>query len=293
VFDSTGVKTLSLTVAPKDRKNYVGVTLTREILVDRQPAPISWPTPEPIEFGTPLGASELCAALDWSKLKAEERQDVEGGRFEYTPQPGAVLNATDGAILAVVYHPPASCQNFKESKVLRVLIVVLKAAPKIICRPVKALTYGTAFASKHINPTVGSFAGDFSFSIPLGTILPPGKHRIGVDYLPANSLNAFGSSFVLYLDVYKALPVLEWPAFEGKTRSVPSGYKLKAEDVNCIARGVSGKSVQGQFFYTPPLGAMLGVAGVRELRADFVLTAEASKFYTAPPPMYVRLTVTK
>lgn len=299
IFASTGTKDLTLTVQPRDRDNFVSVKLNATIIVDRLAVPVIWHAPTPIVFGCPLNKAVLCAELDHSRLTVDEQAELSGGKFVYTPGFGAVLPAGEQNLLAAVYNPPPSATNFMESQTCRILLRVQRATPKLVCKPVKALTYGTPLAQLHVNPTVVShpcavtpIPGSFSYpTVQLGTVLPPGKHRIGVDFLSANPMNATSCSTFLYLDVYRAIPRLQWPAFQDSLRAVKSGYKLTAKDMDAVAQGVDGGKVEGAFFFTPPLGATLGVKGVRELRCDFVVSAAAAKFYSPPPPLFVKLNV--
>jgi len=308
VFDCAGVKTLTVTITPKDKDNYDPLVAVRYISVVKTNPPLVWPQPAPIGFGTPLGPKQLCAGLNLSLLTPLEQQELQGGTFTYKPPLGSFVKVGDLNVLSVVFTPPASSVNFKESDALRVILKVMRAAPKISVNPVKAITYGERFdGPRLIKPAVGAnLPGAFTFTVPHGHVCPPGKQRVGIDFIPNDPNNMLPAAYVHFLDVYRAQVSLSWPAFD-VLRTVPSGYRLTKQDLNAVALGIvlapeaKGKEekegggqrqrVQGQFFYTPPLGSPFNVPGMRELRVDFVLAAEAAAFYSQPQPYFVKVCV--
>lgn len=310
VFDCAGVKTLTVTITPKDKDNYDPLVAVRYISVVKTNPPLVWPQPAPIGFGTPLGPKQLCAGLNLSLLTPLEQQELQGGTFAYKPPLGSFVKVGELNVLSVVFTPPASSVNFKESDALRVILKVMRAAPKISVNPVKAITYGERFdGPRLIKPSVGAnLPGAFTFTVPHGHVCPPGKQRVGIDFIPNDPNNMLPAAYVHFLDVYRAQVSLSWPAFD-VLRTVPSGYRLTKQDLNAVALGIvlapeaKGKEekekedggqrqrVQGQFFYTPPLGSPFNVPGMRELRVDFVLAAEAAAFYSQPQPYFVKVCV--
>jgi probable HAF family extracellular repeat protein len=87
-------------------------------LIVRQAAPIvSWPNPQPIVYGTPLGATQLNATASVP------------GAFAYSPQAGTVLNVGSTQVLSATFTP-TDAANFSAAAVTVVLSVV-PATPNV------------------------------------------------------------------------------------------------------------------------------------------------------------------
>lgn len=308
LFDSVGFKTITLKLMPHDVHNYLPLSLSRTIAVEKQATPIRWATPSPIQYGTRLGSRQLCAEIDTACLDPAQRADLLGpeggaarGEFRYSPAAGTVLEVGKNHLLTVVFHPSEAVANFRASNTLRVLLEVKRSAAKLSAQPAKGITYGTPLQAKHVSATVRNadahdasvpLQGTLVFQPVLGTVLPPGTHAISLSFSPTNPTNAAPDSLRVYIDVYRAIPELRWPAFK-ILRTVRAGYRLTQDDCTATALGVGNSRVAGQFFYTPPAGTVLVNSGLRELTAEFIPTAAAQQLYYKPPPLVVKVQVQK
>ena len=90
-----GAQVLSVTFTPEDAANFTTASLTNPVQVLPATPIITWATPTPITYGTPLSATQLNATASTA------------GTFTYTPAAGAVLNAGE-QVLTVVFTPLAS-----------------------------------------------------------------------------------------------------------------------------------------------------------------------------------------
>ena len=89
---AAGAQTLSVAFVPKASSDYADAEASVTLTVGKATPVITWPKPDPIAYGTPLGAEQLNA-----------RSSVEG-KFTYAPGPGNVLAAGDRT-LSVTFTP--------------------------------------------------------------------------------------------------------------------------------------------------------------------------------------------
>ena len=89
---SSGSQTLSVTFTPTDTADYNSATASVALAVNKSATTIAWPTPAPINFGTPLGAAQLDATASVP------------GTFVYSPAAGTVLSSASQT-LSVTFTP--------------------------------------------------------------------------------------------------------------------------------------------------------------------------------------------
>lgn len=89
---TAGPQTLAVTFTPNDATDYTTATSSVPLLVNKATPLITWPTPAPIAYGTPLSKTQLDATAN-----------VSGG-FVYTPPAGTVLHAGNQT-LSVTFTP--------------------------------------------------------------------------------------------------------------------------------------------------------------------------------------------
>lgn len=85
---TAGPHTLSVTFTPTDTADYTSATATVPLVVNQATPLITWATPAPIAFGTPLSSVQLDAAANVP------------GTFAYTPAAGTVLPPGNQTLLA-------------------------------------------------------------------------------------------------------------------------------------------------------------------------------------------------
>lgn len=92
---TAGTQTLSVTFTPTDTNDYAIATATVQLVVNKATPIITWPTPAPISYGTPLSSTQLDATANVA------------GTFVYTPAAGTVL-AAGTQTLSVTFTPTLS-----------------------------------------------------------------------------------------------------------------------------------------------------------------------------------------
>jgi FG-GAP-like repeat/Bacterial Ig-like domain (group 3) len=114
-----------------------------------QASTLSWPTPAPITYGTPLSSVQLNAT------------DSVAGTFAYTPASGTVLNAGTNA-LSVTFTPTNNAYGVETATVQ----LTVTQDPTAITWPTPTpITYGTALSGFQLDATASSG----TVSVPLST----------------------------------------------------------------------------------------------------------------------------
>jgi hypothetical protein len=78
---TVGTQALTVTFVPTDTTDYSTATAAVQLTVSKATPVITWPTPAPINYGTPLGSTQLNATANVP------------GKFLYSPAAGTVLSA--------------------------------------------------------------------------------------------------------------------------------------------------------------------------------------------------------
>nr|MBA3912466.1 hypothetical protein [Terriglobales bacterium] len=138
---------------------------------------VTWPTPAPIVYGTPLGAAQLNASSNVA------------GTFTYNPPAGTVLGAGNH-ILAVTFTPTDHNYSAVTSQVT---LVVNKATPTVTWPKPAPITYGTPLSSTQLNATA-NVPGTFTYLPPKGTVLPVGTQPLLTFFVPRDLRNYTPSS---------------------------------------------------------------------------------------------------
>ncbi len=97
---NAGSQPLNVTFTPTDTTNYAGASAGVTLVVNQATPSLTWATPSPIVYGTPLSATQLSASADVP------------GAFSYLPPAGTVLNAGANQPLEVRFAPTDSV-NYK------------------------------------------------------------------------------------------------------------------------------------------------------------------------------------
>jgi hypothetical protein len=214
---------------------------------------IQWKVPNPIEYGTRLTATQLCATAPVP------------GSFEYKPGIGALLAAGEHP-LSVVFTPVDSLAY--SAGEATVSLRVVKARPSLVWKSPDPVTYGTALGSAQLNATA-TVPGSLVYSPAAGQILAPGAHEMSVTFIPTDDLNYTAKSAVVSIVVSeKVSPHIAWPS----PSAISYGTALSATQLNAEA------SAPGTFIYAPSEGHVLA-PGRYSLTASFTPT-ESERFAT-------------
>lgn len=246
-----GTHTISVTFTPADEIRYTTAGATVSVTVARKKPPIQWKVPNPIEYGTRLCATQLCATTSVP------------GTFEYKPALGALLGAGEHPLS--VAFTPADSLTYSAAETT-VSLRVVKARPSVEWKSPDPVIYGTALGSAQLNATATA-PGTLVYSPAAGEILAPGAHQISVAFIPADALNYTSKSAVVSIVVSeKVSPDIAWPS----PSAISYGTALSATQLNATA------SVPGEFIYAPSEGHVLA-PGRYSLTAFFTPT-ESERF---------------
>lgn len=132
---------------------------------------VTWTTPAPITYGTPLSLAQLDATANVD------------GTFIYNPGAGAILTA--GTHTITVLFRPTDGADYTNVYV-SVQIVVNPSTSLITWPAPDAITYGTPLSPTQLNATA-NMAGAFSYSPAAGTVLSIGTHTLTATFTPADA----------------------------------------------------------------------------------------------------------
>jgi hypothetical protein len=225
------------------------VTLT----VNKATPAISWATPAPITYGTPLSATQLNAS------------SAVAGKFVYSPAAGKVLAAGQQTLTAT--FTPANSTNYSTATAT-VTLTVNKATPAITWAAPAAIIYGTALSGTQLNAKA-SVPGAFVYSPAAGTVPVVGTQTLSVTFTPTDTADYTTASASVTLTVNPA------PSFTLATSSTSLS----------VAQGTSGKS-------TITVNKLNGFTGNVTLAASGLPTGVTAAFATNPASGSSVLTLT-
>jgi hypothetical protein len=167
-----GSYTFTATFTPTNQSNYHIVSVQRTLVVHPQTVIPTWPTPAPIVYGTPLGATQLNATPNVP------------GTISYSPAAGTVLAAGSHSLLATFTPESANYASLTIQKT----ITVVKATPAITWSNPAGITYGTALSATQLNATAG-VPGSFAYAPDAGVVLGAGAQTLSVVFTPTDAAN--------------------------------------------------------------------------------------------------------
>jgi len=193
---------------------------------------VTWANPLPINYGTPLSATQLNATPP----------DLAGA-LSYTPGIGTILTA--GTHQLAVTFTPVDTVDY-QSVTQFVSITVNQVATTVTWRNPARINYGTALSATQLNATA-SVPGAFVYDPALGTVLSAGTHQLAVTFTPNDSVDYAVSTGTVSITVNQATPTITWANPAGITYGAP----LSAAQLNATG------SVPGVLTYTPAAGTIL------------------------------------
>jgi uncharacterized repeat protein (TIGR03803 family) len=216
-----GAQTLTVTFTPGDSSTYATVTSSVTLVVTPLTPVVTWNTPAPIAYGTPLGGAQLNA-----------RARIPG-TFIYSPAAGEVLPA--GTQTLSVLFLPAAASDY--TTVTRSVTLTVNVATPIISWAPTAMSFGAALGGLQLNATA-STAGTFVYSPPAGTVLSAGTQTLSVVFTPADTTDYLIATMTTTVNV--AVPgasgggneyPLQFTPAAGARGLVLAGYQLVADPV--------------------------------------------------------------
>jgi Flp pilus assembly CpaE family ATPase len=208
----------------------------------REPLKVTWPTPEPITYGTALGSAQYNPTASVA------------GKFAFTPAFGYVLPAGTHSLWCTFTPDDAAEQAPVQ---LTVSIVVRKAAPAIRWDSPIPIQRGTKLGSAQLSATA-SIPGTFTYSPSEGEELAEGLHSIRATFTPQDLANYIQETSEVSLRVLKPSPAIVW----NNPDTISYGSPLSVRELNATSE------IAGTFTYSPDLGQVLN-AGHHALTATF------------------------
>lgn len=248
---TAGSQTLSVKFTPNDSTDFTTATATVSLTVNRATPVITWPTPAPINAGTPLSSTQLNATAN-----------VQGGLI-YTPGTGTVLPAGNQTLSGAFTPSDPTDYNNASAQVTLVVNSSGKTTPVIKWPAPASITYGTSLSKTQLDATA-NVSGTFAYTPASGTILKAGLNTLSVKFTPSNTSAYNTSTATVALQVNQAKPVVVWIPIPTTYGTPLGGLQL---DAVAFAPGTSN-FVSGTFAYAPAAGTVLG-AGNRVLTATF------------------------
>jgi Flp pilus assembly CpaE family ATPase len=242
---AAGTHRPSLIFTPTDAENYLSARAAVSLIVTKAEPFISWPSPDPIPYGTALTNAQLNATSSVP------------GTFVYSPAEGEILEA--GLQTLSVTFTPTDTADYTKLQVT-VDLTVTKAEPTVIAWPEPAdIPFGAALSEEQLNATA-PIAGTFVYSPAVGEMLSAGTHSLSATFTPADP-NFPETVVTVPVTVTKATPIIKWatPAV------ICHGTPLSMAELNATA------SVPGTFDFLPTAGEVLA-AGTQTLLAIFTPT---------------------
>ncbi|MGD0800543.1 MAG: AAA family ATPase [Terracidiphilus sp.] len=260
---AAGVHTLSVSFTPADTKGFTTAQAAVPLTVTKATPTVAWPTPAPIDYGTPLSSAQLNATASVP------------GRFSYSPAAGAVLPSGLQTLSAVFTPTDSSDYSMAQATVS---ISVSKETPEATWPTPASIAYGTPLGDAQLNASA-SVRGSFSYTPAAGAVLPAGVQTLSATFNPEDTASYTTIQTSVTFIVTKATPSITWPT----PASITYGTALSNAQLNATA------SVEGQFAYIPAVGAVLA-AGTHTPSVIFT-PSDTTNYTTAQAA--VSLTVTK
>jgi len=239
-----GTTRLTATFLPEDDANYAEADATATLVVESAIPEIAWRTPDPIEYGTGLGAEQLNASASVP------------GTFTYMPAAGSMLSAGNHA--CTVQFTPEDSTNYLSTQAA-VLLVVKKATPKVSWPAPDPIVSGNPLSVAQLNAK-STVPGKFAYIPRIGSVLPPGTHTIESTFVPADAANYSPVQTSVEITVIEVKEVMiDWKS----PAPIRYGTPLGPNQLNAKA------SVPGIFVYSPPESTVL-TAGTQTLMVTFI-----------------------
>ena len=167
---------LTVNFTPDDTNNFLAGS--RTVFIDVNPATpaLTWATPPAIERGVPLSSIQLNAT------------SPVPGTFVYAPPAGTLLAAGPAQPLTVTFTPADPTNYLTATRTVQINVTIGgKTVPTMLWPPPAPILSGSPLDGLQLNATA-NVPGSFSYTPPVGTVLPVGDDQIlSVIFTPSNS----------------------------------------------------------------------------------------------------------
>ena len=245
---AAGGRQLTATFQPADKKHYLsGAQIHTKLTVNRAAPTLSWPSPAPLTYGTPLPSSVFDATSNVP------------GTFSYAQAQGDVLTA--GARTLTATFTPTDRADYLSGGQIQTTITVNQADPMLSWAAPDPITYGTALSTTQLDASA-DIPGTFTYAPAAGTVPSAGTQTLTATFTPTDAVDyVTGAQVQATLTVTQVTPTLSWAA----PTAITYGTPLSTTQLDVST------SVPGSFTYSPAAGAVLGV-GTQTLTATFTPT---------------------
>jgi len=227
---------------------YVAGVLTITTPTGKTNPVITWPTPAPVTYGTPLSGSQLDATANVP------------GTFTYNPPARTLLSAGAHTLSATFTPTNTSAYNIVTATVT---LQVNQATPVVLWVPIP-IVYGTPLGPLQLD-ALPSVPGKFTYTPAAGTVLHAGNQPLSATFTPNDATDYKTITVSATLIVLKALPQIQWAQPAAITVGTPLGaLQLDAKS-----------NLPGTFVYNPPAGTV-PPQGTDVLSATFTPTDTAN-----------------
>ncbi len=189
---------------PADDAGYTTAIIRGKLTVSKATPQMQWSEPAPMTQGSALGTEQLNATANMP------------GSFAYMPAAGEVLSP--GMHKLTVTFTPADTLNYNVARAVVSVSVAEKLPVDLNWRGPSAISYGTALSAAQLNATA-SVAGAFVYAPPTGIVLPPGRHRLTVSFVPADAERYSTANATVELEVKGLSEITSSPAGTSHTPS--------------------------------------------------------------------------
>jgi hypothetical protein len=148
------------------------------VTVTQTPSVLTWLPPATIEYGTPLGATQLNASSSVP------------GAISYSPATGTVLSAGLDTLTATFV--PTDTFDYTGATAKQTITVTQRPSTLTWAQPA-AIEYGTPLGATQLNAT-SSVAGTITYSPGAGTVLPPGSTSVTATFVPTDAVDYTGAT---------------------------------------------------------------------------------------------------
>jgi len=237
---------ISPTIGTLTAANYSFTFVNGTLTVGTATPIITWPTPAPITYGTPLTTTQLNATVVGNLL----------GNLTYIPTAGTVL-MTGTQTLSVVFTPTDSTDYTKASSSVSLTVNKATTPPITWTIPASGIPYGTPLSSLQLYANTGGVAGTFTYSSPSGPFTSfntvGSVTNLTYTFTPSDRTGYTSPStgLVPAFNVVAATPVITWneqtAPFNGGTAL--SGQQLNAAVYSNLPGAVGGQLL-GTYLYS-------------------------------------------
>jgi serine/threonine protein phosphatase PrpC len=221
---AAGEHTPSVVFTPSNLSDYTPAQAVIRLSVSKATPAISWPAPDPIHSGTPLGSAQLNASASVP------------GRFAYKPAAGERLGP--GTHTLSVTFTPADGVNYTPAQA-SVPVTVNEILPAAITwASPAAISYGTALGAEQLN-AVSSVPGSFLYIPAAGDVLPPGQYTLSVIFTPEDQ-ERYAKAHAAVILIVQGLPDVDRLLMEVSETTLPSGSNARPARASATEQGIVG-----------------------------------------------------